>query len=62
MYDTGFVEAICRGFGQEQKNSRRAKILLDLLQAVVLEDTDEIRHQLTVIIQSDNRLGMQKAN
>jgi hypothetical protein len=62
MYDTRFVEAICRSFGQEQKDSRRAKILLDLLQAVVSEDVEEIKHQLTVIVHSDNRLAMQKAN
>ena len=62
MYDTQFVEAICRSFGQEQKSSCRAKVLLDLLQAVVLEDVEEIQNQLTVIVQSDHRHAMQKAN
>ncbi len=46
MYDTRFVEAICRGFQKEPKGSKRSKQLLNLLQAVVLEDMAEIKAQL----------------
>ena len=62
MYDTKFVEAICRSFGQQPKNSRRADQLLDLLQAVVQEDEPEIREQLGAVIKMDLRSELRQEN
>lgn len=62
MYDIQFVEAICRGFDRERKNPTRANQLLDLLQAVVLEDTPEIQHQLTAIIKADSSAALLREN
>lgn len=62
MYDIELVEAICRGFGQEQKPSRRANALLDLLQAVVLEQIPEIQDNLTAMIEADTARGLRGPN
>jgi hypothetical protein len=62
MYDIQFVEAICRGFELERKNPARANQLLDLLQAVVLEDISEIQQQLTAIIKTDSSTALRREN
>lgn len=62
MYDIQFVEAICRGFDREKKNPARANQLLDLLQAVVLEDIPEIQQQLTAIIRDDSSTALRREN
>ncbi len=62
MYDIQFVEAICRDFERERKNPVRAHQLLDLLQAVVLEDTPEIQEHLTAIIKADTSRVLRREN
>lgn len=55
MYDTRFVDAICRSFEREPRNSIRANRLLDLLQAVVLEDSAQIQAQLGSFLGDDEK-------
>ncbi len=62
MYDVELVEAICRSFGQERRNSRRARALLDLLQAVVLEQIPETHPNLIGMIEADTPRGIRWLN
>jgi hypothetical protein len=61
MYDIQFVEAICRDFERERRNPVRTN-LLDLLQAVVLENTPEIQEHLTAIIKADSSRVLRREN
>jgi hypothetical protein len=62
MYDVELVEAICRGFGQERRDSLRANALLDLLQVVVLEQIPEIQDNLAAMIEADTARGLRGPN
>jgi hypothetical protein len=62
MFDVELVEAICRGFEQEQRNSRRAKALLDLLQAVVLGQIPDVPATLIAMIEADTALCLRGPN
>jgi glutamine synthetase adenylyltransferase len=53
LYDTRLVEAICREFQDEQRDSGKTKELMALLQAVVTENKAEMGRRLTCIISDD---------
>ncbi len=62
MYDVELVEAICRRFGRERRNSRRANALLDLLHAVVLEQIPETHPNPIALIEVDTPGGIRGLN
>jgi hypothetical protein len=53
LYDTRLVDAICRKFRDERRDSRKTEDLMALLQAVVTENKVEMGRRLTCIISDD---------
>jgi hypothetical protein len=64
LYDTRLVDAICRKFRDERRDSRKTEDLMALLQAVVTENKVEMGRRLTCIIADDltKSRDLRKAN
>jgi hypothetical protein len=61
MYNTALVDTICRRYLAENNHNRQDQ-LLDLLEAVILEDQPSIQQQLGELIDVVGKNELQQAN